>query len=135
MKKAVTIFLVLGVLFLAYGHSLAISSEPVYSGNPEEYLKTEVTKLGFSGLMVSKDGSEKDLYTVSAANFNAGFAAYKNVIKDVRTAVQKHKTMTFKARLQFAAGVKSPYIVIQTQDIRNFGFEISGTSPAFFRFQ
>ena len=71
MKKAITIFLALGVLCFTFGRSFAISSEPVYMGNPEEYLKTELTKLGFSGLMVSKDGAGKEMYAVSAANFMA----------------------------------------------------------------
>jgi hypothetical protein len=135
MKKKQIIFLALGILLSYYGSSFAISSEPVYKGNPEEYLRTEWTKLGFSGLMVSKDGSGRDLYAVSAANFVADSANYKNVIKDVRTAVQKNKTITFKALLQFVAGVKSPYIVVQIQEFKNFGFEISGTSPGFFKFQ
>lgn len=135
MKKAITLFLVLGVLCIAHGRSFAISSEPVYKGNPEEYLKTELTKLGFSGLMVSKDGSGKDSYAISAANFIADSAIYKNVIKDVRTAVQKNKPITFKVQLQFVAGVKSPTIMVQTRDIKNFGFEISASPHAYLKFQ
>lgn len=135
MKKILFIFLFLGVLCSSYGLSFAISSEPVYRGNPEEYLSTELTKLGFGGLMVSKDVSGKDLYAVSAVNFNAESASYKNVIKDVRATAQKNKPINFKARLQFVAGVKSPYIVVQTQDIRNSGFKILTPAHSSFKFQ
>jgi len=135
MKKILFIFLILGILCSSYGLSFAISSEPVYRGNPEEYLSTELTKLGFGGLTFSKDASGKDLYAVSAATFNADSADYKNVIKDVRTTAQKNKPINFKARLQFDAGAKNPYIVVQTQEFKNFGFEILTPVQNSFKFQ
>ena len=135
MKKILFIFLILGILCSSYGLSFAISSEPVYRGNPEEYLNTELTKLGFGGLTFSKDVSGKDLYTVSAATFNAESADYKNVIKDVRTTAQKNKPINFKARLQFVAGVKNPYIVVQTPDVRSSGLKILTPSHSSFKFQ
>jgi len=135
MKKILFTFLILGILCSSYGLSFAISSEPVYRGNPEEYLSTELTKLGFGGLMFSKDASGKDLYAVSAATFNADSADYKNIIKDVRTTAQKNKPINFKARLQFVAGIKNPYIVVQTQDVRNLGLKILTPSHSSFKFQ
>ena len=135
MKKTLFIFLIVGILCSSYGLSFAISSEPVYRGNPEEYLSTELTKLGFGGLTFSKDASGKDLYTVTAATFNAESADYKNIIKDMRTTAQKNKPINFKARLQFVAGVKNPYIVVQTPEVRNIGFKILTPSHSSFKFQ
>ena len=70
MQKKTVLLGVLGILFSFHGMAMAISSEPVYTGNPEEYLRTEFSKLGFSGIMISKDGSGKDLFNLSLAGFN-----------------------------------------------------------------
>jgi len=135
MKKKSFLFLVLGILFASYGISWAISSEPVYLPNPEEFLRTEFSKLGFSGLTVSKDGSGKDVFNVSAAGFSAESAGYKNIIKDIRTTVQKSKAITFKAQLQYVAGNKNPFILVGAQDMKNAGLQILTSSSNFFKFQ
>jgi len=133
--KAFALFLaVVGIICFAAVSASAISSEPVYGGNPEEYLKIELTKLGFAGLAISKEPGRNTRYSISAKNFMAETAVYANVLKDTRTAAQKMIPIIFKAKLRFIKGVKNPNILLRKQKMQAFGLMVSLPTYKIFKF-